>query len=84
MTDGIKINEMKLREEAMWGAKNIAHFACVSVDRVYEWAKLPDCPIYQPDGKVYLIYKSEFIRWIRRKKSVIVQQLPASPSIAPD
>ena len=84
MTNGITINEMKLREEAMWGAKNIAHFASVSVDRVYDWAKIPDCPIYQPDGKVYLIYKSEFIRWIRRKKPVAIPYLPVLASIAPD
>jgi hypothetical protein len=58
MIDEIKINDVNLREEALWGARNIAKLARVSVDRVYDWAKLPDCPIYQPDGKTYLVLKS--------------------------
>ena len=82
--DEIKITEINLREEAMWGARNIARMARVSVDRVYDWAKLPDCPIYQPDGKQYFVLKSELMRWLRRKKSASLPHLPEVASIAPD
>lgn len=84
MTDEIKLNEINLREEALWGARNIAKMARVSVDRVYDWAKIPDCPIFQPDGKQYFVIKSEFMRWLRRKKGAPLPHLPDVASISPD
>lgn len=84
MLDEIKITELSLRDEAMWGAQNIARLARVSVDTVYEWAKIPDCPIWQPDGKRYFILKSQFMRWLCTKKRPAPQHLPDSASIYPD
>jgi hypothetical protein len=68
MLDEIKLTELNLREEATWGAKNIARIARVSPDLIYEWAKLPDCPITQPDGFRYFVLKSAFVRWLTAKQ----------------
>jgi hypothetical protein len=70
MLDQIKIDEVKLREEATWGARNIAKMARVSPDLIYEWAKLPDCPITQPDGVRYFVLKTALVRWLTMKKVI--------------
>jgi len=67
MIDEIKLNEINLREEATWGARNIAKVARVSPDLIYDWAKLPDCPITQPDGVRYFVLKSALVRWLTTK-----------------
>lgn len=65
----IKIDEINLREEATWGARNIARMARVSVDQIYDWQKLPGCPITKPDGKRYFVLKSSLVRWLTVKKN---------------
>jgi hypothetical protein len=61
---GIKLSEIDLRAEAIWGAGAIARFCRVSVDLIYQWAKLPDCPISQPDGRRYFALRTALLRWL--------------------
>jgi hypothetical protein len=70
MLDQIRLTEINLREEATWGATNIARLARCSVDLIYDWEKLPDCPITKPDGKRYFVLKSAFIRWLTAKPMI--------------
>lgn len=67
----IRIDEVNLREEAVWGAKHIARLARCSVDQIYDWARLPDCPITQPDGKRYFVLKSAMVRWLTAKPQAL-------------
>lgn len=71
MLDEIKLDEINLREEATWGARNIAKIARVSPDLIYDWAKLPDCPITQPDGVRYFVLKSALVRWLTSKQPTL-------------
>jgi hypothetical protein len=54
-------------KDALWGATVIAKFAGVSVETVYRWALLPDCPISQPGGRYFCI-KSELVIWLKGSK----------------
>lgn len=69
MIDQIKLNEINLREEALWGAAAIARLARCSVDLIYDWEKLPDCPISKPGGR-YFVLKTVFIRWLTAKNRI--------------
>lgn len=66
MIDDIKLNEINLREEAVWGAARIAFLASCSVDFVYTMANDPTCPISKPGGR-YFTLKTPFIRWLTAK-----------------
>lgn len=54
------------RSNRIWGAKEIAHFAGVCTDTIRNWAKLPDCPITQINGR-YFVLKSALMAWLTRK-----------------
>lgn len=64
--ESLKLNDLSLRVERLWGAPAIAAFLDVSVDRVYDLAKDPNCPIFMA-GKRYTAVRSELWRWTRQK-----------------
>ena len=53
--------------ERIWGASEIAKFAGVSVDTVYRWETLPDCPITKTAGR-YFALKTPLVNWICEKR----------------
>ncbi len=67
LDEKIKLNEINLREESVWGARNIAYLAGCSVDFIYTMANDPDCPISKPGGR-YFTLKTPFIRYLTAKK----------------
>ncbi|PBB85724.1 helix-turn-helix domain-containing protein [Mesorhizobium sp. WSM3876] len=52
--------------DALWGAKAIAKFLGLNVERLYSLADEPDCPIGRPSGR-YFARKSELREWLRKK-----------------
>lgn len=54
--------------DALWGAKAIAHFIGASVDYVYGLAADPTAPVYKPSGRYYAT-RTELTRWLRSKPS---------------
>jgi hypothetical protein len=55
--------------DALWGATVIARFAGVSVETVYRWATLPDCPVSQPGGR-YFCMKADLLAWLKGAKKI--------------
>ncbi|EPX85373.1 hypothetical protein [Salipiger mucosus] len=53
--------------EKLWGLSAIATAIGVSVDKARRLARLPDCPIYRPDGQRYFALRSELNAWLKRK-----------------
>ncbi|MGK7759431.1 DNA-binding protein [Marinovum sp. B10] len=53
--------------EKLWGLTTIATAIGVSVDKARRLARLPDCPIYRPDGGSYFALRSELNAWLKRK-----------------
>ena len=53
--------------EKIWGLAAIAGALGVSTDKARRLAKLPDSPIYRPDGVSYFAIRSELNHWLRRK-----------------
>lgn len=53
--------------EKLWGLSAIATAIGVSVDKARRLARLPDCPIYRPDGESYFALRSELNAWLKRK-----------------
>lgn len=55
------------RPDKLWTLTAIAAELGVSVDKARRLAKLPGCPIYQPDGQSYFAKRSELAAWLRGK-----------------
>ncbi len=66
MLDEIKLNEINLHSERLWGLPAIADFLDVSVDTARRWARRPDVPIFKAGGR-HCAIRSELWRWNRSK-----------------
>lgn len=62
----IRIDDVALRREMIWGLPSIAKFLNLGIDAVRDLAKDPDVPIYKPAGR-YVAVRSELWRWLRTK-----------------
>jgi hypothetical protein len=66
LDDGIKLNDITLQTERMWGLPTIADFLGLGIDAVRDLAKDPDVPIFKP-GDRYVAFRSELWKWMRQK-----------------
>ena len=62
----IKIDDINIKREVIWGAPLIADFMGLSVDAVRDLAKDPESPVFKP-GDRYCAFRSEIVRWMRTK-----------------
>ncbi|SDY18391.1 DNA-binding protein [Citreimonas salinaria] len=53
--------------EKLWGLPAIAAALGISIDKARRLARLPDCPIYRPDGGSYFAFRGELNAWLRSK-----------------
>lgn len=71
----IVITDAAWNDPKLWGAKAIADFATVSIDTVYRWERLPDCPITKPGGR-YFALKTALAQWMVTKDARSCKVLP--------
>ena len=67
-----------MTERMLWGATAIARFAGVSVETVYRWERLQDCPVTKPGGR-YFAFRSALMTWLTTKDGRVCQTLPDKP-----
>jgi hypothetical protein len=67
-----------MTEGKLWGATAIARFAGVSVETVYRWERLQDCPVTKPGGR-YFAFRSALMTWLTAKDARLCQISPDKP-----
>jgi hypothetical protein len=80
MIEGVIITDASWRIERIWGAAAIAKFAGVSVDTIYRWERIEDCPITRPGGR-YFSMRTPLAKWMLTKP---MQGLARSCKVLPD
>lgn len=71
----VMVTDKSWRDQKLWGAKAIADFAEVSVDTVYRWEQLPDCPVSKPGGR-YFALRTALSRWMLSKAARSCENVP--------
>ena len=55
-------------DRKLWGLPQIARVLGVSIDKARELARLPEVPIYRPEGSgSYFAFHAELMTWLRSK-----------------
>ena len=67
--DPRSFDAMIRRRDRLWGLNRIARYLGVSVDKARRLARIPECPIYKPDGSgTFFAFGAELEQWLTSRK----------------